>query len=126
MMWTGRRRQEALARATERREREDSSPRLRDETPELESLELEFTESRPGAPDVSHIRRVVVPVAAALFDVACGDRKCVGGGHDVTDEILSALKRGDTAFSGEHPCQGTVGETACPRVLRFSALAKYH
>lgn len=125
MMWTGRRRQEALARATERRQREDRSPRLREEVPELEALELEFTEARPGAPDVSHIRRVVVAHAAALFDVACGDRKCVDGGHDVTRDVLSALKRGDAAFSGEHVCHGTVAGVACSRVLRFSAHATY-
>ena len=125
MMWTGRRRQEALTRATERRAREDSSPRLRDEVPSLDALEIEVIESRFGAPEISHIRKVVVEHAPALFEMACGDRKCVGGGHDVTRQILAALKRGERTFVGEHVCGGTVAPDACQRVLRFSVRAEY-
>jgi len=125
MMWTGRRRQEALSRATERRAREDNSPRLREEIPMLDSMEIEVVESRAGAPEIAHIRKVVVEHAPALFDIACGDRKCVGGGHDVTAPILSALKRGEKRFDGEHVCDGTLGNEACGRRLRFNVQATF-
>jgi hypothetical protein len=56
----------------------------------------------------------------------CGDRKCAGGGHDVTQPILDALKHGQREFVGEHVCGGTLATEPCHRLLRFSVQATFH
>src|SRR5690349_8276100 len=90
------RRQSATAqRFAERRQREDSAPRLSTEVPALVSLLLEIEESS-DATTVSrpkHLRRIVVERAPALFLVPCGDPRCTDGGHDVTSHIMNALHK---------------------------------
>src|SRR5436190_21362789 len=98
-----RRHSEAAQRAAERRKREDDAPRLRATVPKLESLELEFRESRAGVQmaDVTHKRRVVVERAPALFELPCQDSACRDGGHDITREVMRALQDGLERFHGE-------------------------
>jgi hypothetical protein len=122
------RRQSATAqRFAERRQREDSAPRLSSEVPALLSLCLEIEEcsdattvSRP-----KHLRRIVVERAPALFLVPCGDPRCTDGGHDVTNAIMSALLRRQTTFRGEDKCNGYLGSSPCTRILRYDATAQY-
>ena len=122
------RRQSATAqRFAERRQREDSAPRLSAEVPGLLSLSLaieensdETTVSRPR-----HLRRVVVDRAPALFLVPCGDPRCTDGGHDVTSSIMGALLKRQSTFRGEDKCNGYLAASPCTRVLRYEATAEY-
>lgn len=122
-----RRSKDAANRFAERRQREDSAPRLTAEVPKLESLRLDLSERRPGvvSAEVSHTRRVVVEHAPALFEMPCADPSCKDGGHDVTHQIMRALQRGETKFEGEDTCLGHVGNAACERILRYIATATY-
>lgn len=122
-----RRNLEAAQRAAARRQREDDAPRLRDKVPGLESLKLEIDEVR-GAEAVagaSHIRRVVVEHAPALFVIPCSDRECKEGGHDVTEPILADLGAQKQAFDGQHACAGQVGTAPCGLTMRYRATATY-
>lgn len=118
---------EASQRSAERRQREDRAPRLLKEVPALESLKLELEELRQGAsvPETVHVKHVAVAHAPALFDLPCLDPTCSGGGHDVTNVVLTALRARSATFQGEHACQGMTRTAACNRVLRFVGIATY-
>lgn len=118
---------EAAQRFAERRQREDAAGRLRDRVPSLEGLRIEVEERRGGGvvPDATHIKRVVVDSAPALFILPCGDHSCKDGGHDVTSTVLRALEHGQATFEGEDMCAGQLGSAQCSRVLHFKATATY-
>ena len=118
---------EAAQRFAERRQREDAAGRLHERVPSLESLKIEVEERRAGGtlPDASHIRRVVVDSAPALFILPCGDHSCKDGGHDVTYAILRSLEQGQTVFEGEDVCIGALGSAQCSRVLHYKGIATY-
>jgi hypothetical protein len=117
----------AAQRAADRRERENSAPRLQGEVPELVSLRFEI-EERSVASSVSqpkYIRRIVVANAPALFLIPCGDPNCTDGGHDVTYPVMQALHSHRTGFAGSDDCVGSLGSATCSRVLHFDAFAEY-
>jgi hypothetical protein len=118
---------EGAQRFAERRRREDEAPRLTTVIPGLESLKLEIRESRSGAQiiDVSHVRRIVVERAPALFEFTCQDSSCKDGGHDLTSEVMRALTQRLDRFEGEDSCHGQVGTAECQRVMNFVGLATY-
>jgi hypothetical protein len=118
---------EASQAAAERRQREDRAPRLLAEVPALASLKLELEELRQGAsvPETVHVKHVAVAHAPALFDLPCLDSTCSGGGHDVTSQVLAALRSRSARFQGEHACNGTTRTAACTRVLRYVGIATY-
>jgi hypothetical protein len=122
-----RRQSEGALRFAERRKREDEAPRLSAEVPGLQSLALEIEERTEGGPvaEPTHVRRVVVEHAPALFVLSCGEVRCKDGGHDVTYTIMRALRAGETRFEGQDVCNGSVGTGQCSRVLRFVAVATY-
>ncbi len=122
-----RRNRDAANRFTERRRREDESPRLQTEVPKLDDLRLDLEERRPGivSAEVSHIRRVVVAHAPAMFEVPCSDPSCLDGGHDLTSGVLRALRQGNVTFEGEDTCLGQVGNASCERILRYVGTATY-
>jgi hypothetical protein len=122
-----RRHSEAAQRFAERRRREDEAPRLLALVPGLESLRLEFRESRAGGQmvDLAHTRRVVVERAPALFELPCQDSSCKDGGHDITRAIVEALRGGAERFEGEDVCRGQVGTAECNRVLTYVGTATY-
>lgn len=122
-----RRNRDAANRFAERRKREDDAPRLTSEIPRLEALKLEFEERRSSvvSAEVSHIRRIVVEHAPALFEVPCSDASCQDGGHDLTTAIMSALRGKQTHIEGEDTCYGHVGNVPCERVLKFIGTATY-
>jgi hypothetical protein len=118
---------EAAQRFAERRRREDEAPRLIAEVPRLRSLKLEIEERLGGSPvaEPTHVRRIVVEHAPALFVLPCGDSRCRDGGHDLTYAIMRSLTAGETRFEGEDVCAGTQGSSQCGRTLHFVATAEY-
>jgi hypothetical protein len=126
-MW-GRRSSEASERFAERRQREDSAPRLAASIPTLESLKLEIRETTSSTlvcPEATHIRRIVVEHAPALFFVMCHDSYCQDGGHDLSRGILLALREKKTHFGGEDRCNGRIGSSDCQRTLHYVGTATY-
>jgi hypothetical protein len=111
-------------RFAERRRREDDAPRLLDQVPNVVSLQLEI-EDRSGIGGTTHTRRVVVDRAPALFLVQCGDPRCADGEHDLTNTVMRALRSHETSFHGDDECRGSIGPSACSRVLHFDAVAEY-
>jgi hypothetical protein len=112
-------------RFTERRRREDDAPRLRDQVPSLVTLQLEVEDCSGIVAETRYTRRIVVDRPPALFLVPCSDPRCMGDEHDLTADVMRALRSRETAFHGEDACGGTVGPGVCSRVLRFDALATY-
>ncbi len=126
MMRTGRRQSAAAQRSDERRLREDEAPRLSSKIPDLLSLTLAIEDrSDSSVAQPKHVRHVVVARAPALFLIVCSDPNCKDGGHDVTDSIMRALSRHETAFHGEDRCYGALGPSPCTRVLHYDAVANY-
>ena len=117
----------AAERTLERRRREDEAARLAAVCPDLESLRLEVSERRGeiGIAEASHIRRVVVEHAPALFLIPCGESSCREGGHDITRAVLRGLEQKQTKYEGEDPCSGQTGTAPCARTLVFTAYATY-
>ncbi|MGD0528117.1 MAG: hypothetical protein ABSE49_23490 [Polyangiaceae bacterium] len=111
-------------RFAERRKREDEAPRLHDQVPGLTSLRLEI-EDRVGVGGATHTRQVLIDRAPALFLIQCGDPRCIDGEHDLTTGVMRALRYRETSFNGEDECRGSVGSSACSRVLHYSAKAVY-
>src|SRR5436305_14536408 len=111
---------DAAARFAERRRMEDEAPRLREIAPTLTSLKIDVAEGRAESTtaEISHTRRVVVDVAPALFILPCGDASCKEGGHDITNELVRALREGKTEIEGEDTCFGRTGTADCGRILR--------
>lgn len=118
---------EAAQRFAERRRREDEAPRLIAEVPRLRGLKLEIEERIGGSPvaEPTHVRRIVVEHAPALFLLPCGDSRCRDGGHDLTYSIMRSLSAGETRFEGEDVCSGTQGSSQCGRTLHYVATAEY-
>jgi hypothetical protein len=118
---------EAARRFAERRQREDEAPRLAAAFPQLESLSIRVLEGSPGMtnPEGSHTRRIQVATAPALFVLPCGDSQCKDGGHELTSQVLSALRSNKREFEGEDACRGVTGSAECRRVLRYVAVATY-
>lgn len=117
---------EAAQRLAERRRREDEAPRLKAEVPTLEKLDLEISDRKGVAdPASTHVRRVVVASAPALFEIPCTDPSCKDGGHELTQPVMRALQARRTSFDGEDVCHGSVGSSHCGRVLRYVAKATF-
>jgi hypothetical protein len=129
MQFNRKRQTEAGLRATERRQREDEAPRLKSEISKLSELCLEIEEIVGGSTTFAarHVRRIVVDSAPALFEIQCSEERCNDGGHDLTSEIMRALRSCSTEFRGEDACYGRLGSGSgvCRRMLRYVARAKY-
>jgi hypothetical protein len=118
---------EAQQRFADRRKREDDSPRLSEELPNLAALKLTVEERRPTAvtAESKYVRHVIVDRAPALFDIPCGDPSCSGGGHDVTQQLMRQLRANTAEVMVEHECQGGVGTSHCGRILRVIGTPTY-
>jgi hypothetical protein len=110
--------------AQERRRREDDAPRISTLFPDLLGLKISV-EERSTTATPKYIRRIVVTSAPALFLLPCSDPHCSDGGHDVTQEMMNALRAQKSAFNGTHECNGTIGATPCRRVIWFNAEAEF-
>ena len=119
---------EAHLRFTERRKREDESPRLKAEVPRLRTLRLDVEERRGESllAETRHVRHVVVDHAPALFVIACGDADCRDGGHEVTEMLVRRLSDGATSFELEDVCLGHLRGAPCGRLIRVLVSATYH
>lgn len=118
-----------MARAQDRRDREDRTPRLQAIVPQITSLELELAEFRGDgdgeSPLVSYRKLVVVARAPALFEIRCSDADCSDGGHNITRAIMTALGNQATDFSGRDVCFGHRRTESCGRRLEYRAIATY-
>ncbi len=123
-MMPHRRNSPAALRFAERRRREDGAPRLSNEVPSLTSLKL-MVEERDGVAGTKHLRLFVVDRAPALFLVPCGDPRCPDGEHDLTTTVMHALLARETSFRGSDKCTGSIGPSACARVVHFDATAVF-
>jgi hypothetical protein len=124
MSMNHRRNSPAALRFAERRRREDDAPRLHEQVPSLVSLKLEI-EDRCGVTMTSHVRRIMVDHAPALFLVPCSDPRCTDGEHDLTQTVMRAVRSGEKSFQGSDECRGTIGPSPCTRVVHFDAVAEY-
>jgi hypothetical protein len=121
-------RNEAAERRRKRQEAEDAAPRLTDEVPNLTGLRLTQTFRRgESAVQPPYVRLVVVDRAPALFIVPCIEKTCRDGGHDITQIMMSGLRRGLSRFEGSAACEGELGSMGarCGGVLVFEAEATY-
>ena len=118
---------EASLLATERRQREDDAPRLRNEVWHLDELSIEISEFRFGGTMLAarYTRRIVIDRAPALFEIPCSEERCTGGGFDLTHDVMRALKSRYARFDGEDVCAGQVGSGPCGHVLRYVGRASY-
>ncbi len=120
---------EAAERMKRRQAAEDSAPRLSDSIPSLQTLRLNLRYRRGDirADEATHLKIVVVPRAPSLFLIACADKECRDGGHDVTRMMMDGLHQKRATITGEDPCNGTLGsaQSPCTCVLIFEANATY-
>ena len=114
----------AAVRSVERRRREQEAPRLAHEVPGLKSLRIEVVEHLPTGSS-KHVKLVVVDHAPALFVLPCGDRDCHDGDHDLTHEVMRALRARQKELSGESRCEGTVRSGNCNRSISYHVAAEY-
>jgi hypothetical protein len=114
----------AAQRSAERRQREDDAQRLSYLIPSLTELRITVTEDS-SAGKTKHVKHIIVQRAPALFVIACGDPRCEEGGHDVTSEVMHALRGRQTKSDGESVCYGTIGSAACNRRMHYELTAAY-
>lgn len=110
----------------EHRRREDAAPRLRDEVPSLRTLRLSIEERREAVQlnVASYVKPVVVASAPASFEIRCSEPRC-DGRHDLTREILNALRQRLSPFAGRSACPGYIADAPCDRVMLYSFVATY-
>ncbi|MCU0691841.1 MAG: hypothetical protein MUF54_10600 [Polyangiaceae bacterium] len=118
---------EARQHLAEHRARADEAPRLGIEVPSLQTLRLALSESRAGLeiPGTSYAKLFVVHSAPAYFYVPCGDPRCKDGGHDITENVMAALRRSASYLEGTDSCLGQIGFSECARELRFIVTAVF-
>lgn len=112
---------------TERWQREDEAERLSSEIAHLEALKIVIEECR-GEQHVSggrYTKHVIVSRAPARFELPCGEPKCQDGGHDVTYELMRALRDRVERLEGHSDCRGSIGDRLCDRSVKFAAFATY-
>jgi len=111
----------------ERWKREDEAVRLSAEAPALTRLRFELSESSNGRKvlDSTRVVHIVVPRAAALFEVPCSDARCKDGGYDLTRDVLHNVRHRRRSFVGQNDCNGYLGASPCTRVLMFVVHAEF-
>ena len=124
-----RRHSEVAERTRQRQQREDEAPRLSNEIPDLTELKLTlaFRRGDTNIDESKHVRQVVIDRAPALFVVPCANRDCKDGGHDITSDVMRALRSHNAQFEGTSACNGSLGSAGapCTSVLGFSGQATY-
>jgi hypothetical protein len=121
-----RRDHEKIEATAEHRRREDAAPRLRDEVASLRTLRLHFDERREGGQlnVMTYSKPMVVDSAPASFEIRCTEPRC-DGRHDLTRDMMTALRKQLPSYSGRSPCPGYVGDAPCDRVMLYSFVATY-
>jgi hypothetical protein len=110
----------------EQRRREDAAPRLHDVVPKLRGIRFHFQASRDAGRMIAmpYTRHITIASAPALFSFRCIEPSC-NGRHELTNEVLSALRNGERRVESESACQGYVGDVACDRTLVYVCEAEY-
>jgi len=114
-------------RRSERWDRENAAPRLKQLVPSLKGLRLTLVEQRAER-DISGTRRtqhVMVDTASTRFEIPCGETDCDGGGHDLSRIAASQLSERRGAFGGKSECHGYIKERPCDRHLEYAFVAEY-
>ncbi len=126
MMMKSRRNSEAATRFADRRQREHEAQRLRARVPSLATLRLDIAEGH-GAISAApkHARIIMVETGPALFELACADPSCRGGGYDLTLSVMRGLLEGKAHFEMDRRCEGTVGSADCGRNVHVDVTATY-
>lgn len=123
-----RRNPEALTRSRSRKQKDDVARRLSEVLPELASLQLEISEiPAPTAEPrdiVSYRKHIIVDRAPARFELPCHDHKC-DGAHNITQNVLGALRRKERCIEGSDPCGGQTKLGACPYEMQYVIMATY-
>jgi len=117
---------EAALRFEERRQRERDAQRLRARVPSLATLRLDIAEGH-GAINAGpkHTRIIMVETGPALFELACTDPSCRGGGYDLTFAVMRGLLEGKAHFEMDGRCEGSVGSADCGRNVHVNVTATY-
>jgi hypothetical protein len=115
---------QAQQRSSDRRARENDAPRLATMVPDLTELEIAIVE-QSGVASSSYRKRMVVATAPALFIITCGEPRCDDGGHDITYDVLRALRERRTDQHGEHECRGQIAAGNCRRRIEYDVRAVY-
>jgi hypothetical protein len=123
-MWNSKR---VKGERSERWQREDAAARLAAEVPELLTLSLQLRNctEETSMPGRSRTQHVIVERAAALFEIACVEPKCEGGGYDITSDILHALRQRKETLEGTSRCNGSVAQGYCRCTLIYVMKATY-
>lgn len=126
-MATSRRRAARPPGQSERWQREDESRRLSLEVQGLLTLKIVIEEWRDEQfiSGARYTKHVIVTGAPARFEVPCGEPRCLDGGHDITSELMRALRDQRATVEGRSECRGGFGDRGCTRVVRFAAFATY-
>jgi hypothetical protein len=110
--------------AVERRQREDSAPRINEMFPQLSALSIHVDE-HSSVLSPRYVRRVVIQNAPALFILPCSDPNCSDGGHDISSDIIGQVRSKRREFDGSHVCGGWIGSRQCGRTIWFHCEASY-
>jgi hypothetical protein len=108
----------------EKRQREQSAPRLQTTFPQLTGLMIEVEEHSQIA-CVKYKKRIHVASAPVLFELRCNDERCEHGGYNLTHEICRALRAHETRSRGDLTCDGTTGKAYCGRRIHYELFADY-
>jgi hypothetical protein len=111
-------RAQAAQRSADRLRTEQEAVRLAALFPDLSSLHLDLIE-HAGASSTKYRKHVVVASAPALFKVTCSDERCEGGGFELTQDVLRALRMRGADLEGEQTCEGTSGTAPCTHRLNY-------
>jgi hypothetical protein len=111
----------------QRRQRENEAPRLKAVAPALVELKLRLHSMQASlpVPGSEYVKVIPVQHASAHFEIPCSDTRCKDGGHDLTHDILRALRHEEGEIEGEDACRGTTGSAECGRSLKYSVSATY-
>ena len=121
------------AAAVRRHQRFVAAGYVRDRFPDVEKITIGQTWHDPdflggGEPSTdSHTRS---PDNSASFEIACGNRECVGGGIDLGEEIEDMISNRETSRSGKRQCRGSadperVGKHWCLMELEYTVEVSY-
>lgn len=117
-------RAQAAQRSADRLRNEHEAVRLSTLFPSLSTLSIDLVDCA-GAARMKYKKHIVVASAPALFVMTCSDERCEGGGHDLTREVLHALRARHVAFAGEHSCEGMSGTAPCNHRLSYNLHASF-
>jgi hypothetical protein len=109
---------------TDRREREQSAPRLQASFPQLLGLRIEVAEYSQIA-CFKYKKCIHVGSAPALFELRCNDERCTHGGYVLTHHVCGALRARETRSHGDLSCDGTTGKAYCGRRIHYELFADY-